>query len=227
MTPRPSPDGDNDRHFQLFGLTLDARLTVALVIGTLLLMLDYYNRFLPAETITGALRAKAIERLFYYLVVPLAIILLFRDRPSDYGFQLGDWRRGLAWVAGSFLVAVPLLYLAASSQSMVSYYGASQRSPAEVAVVAGLDLVGWEFFFRGFLLFTLARVVGPNAILLQAVPFALAHLGKPQVETLTTIFGGAYFGWIGWRTRSFVYPFLLHYLVNVFVVLVAIQLAAQ
>lgn len=227
MALKPSAPEPSDRQIQVFGLKLDARVTAALVVGTLLLMLDYYNRFLPAETITGALRAKAIERVFYYLVVPLGMILLFRDRPSEYGFQLGDWRRGLVWVGGSFLVALPLLYWAASSESMVSYYGASQRAPAEVVLVAGLDLVGWEFFFRGFLLFTLARLVGPNAILLQAVPFALAHLGKPQVETLTTIFGGAYFGWIGWRTRSFLYPFLLHYAVNVFVVLVAIQLAAQ
>ncbi|MGA9531597.1 MAG: CPBP family intramembrane glutamic endopeptidase [Anaerolineales bacterium] len=223
----PKRNGNQDRQFQLFGLQLDARLTAALVVGTLLLMLDYYNRFLPAETVPGAMRAKAIERVFYYLVVPLAMILLFRDRPSDYGFQIGNWRSGLAWAGGSFVIAVPLLYLAARSPSMVAYYGASQRPLAEVIVVAGLDLIGWEFFFRGFLLFTLARLVGPNAILLQAVPFALAHLGKPQVETLTTVFGGAYFGWIGWRTRSFVYPFLLHYAVNVFVVLVAIQLAAQ
>jgi membrane protease YdiL (CAAX protease family) len=223
----PTRSHKPDLSFQFFGLKLDARLTAALVVGTLLLMLDYYNRFLPAETVPGALRTKALERVFYYLVVPLAMILLFRDRPSDYGFQIGDWRSGLTWVAGSFIIAVPLLYLAARSPSMVAYYGASQRPTTEVVLVAGLDLIGWEFFFRGFLLFTLARLVGPNAILLQAVPFALAHLGKPQVETLTTVFGGAYFGWIGWRTRSFVYPFLLHFAVNVFVVLIAIQLAAQ
>jgi membrane protease YdiL (CAAX protease family) len=210
---------------RLFGLELDARLTVALVVGTMVLMLDYYNRFLPAGSAQAALRAKAVERIFYYLVVPLLIIAAFRDRPADYGLQWGDWRRGLLWVVGSFVAAAPFLYLAASTRSMIDYYSTVGRPPAEVAWVAGLDLVGWEFFFRGFLLFTLARVAGPNAILIQAVPFALAHLGKPQVETLTTIFGGAYFGWIGWRTRSFVYPFLLHYAVNVFVVLVAMSLA--
>ena len=38
----------------------------------------------------------------------------------------------------------------------------------------------------------------------------LAHLGKPAVETLTTVFGGYAFGWIAWRTRSFLYPVLIH-----------------
>ena len=61
-----------------------------------------------------------------------------------------------------------------------------------------LDLFGWEFFFRGFILFAYARKFGPHAIWLQAVPFALAHIGKPEVETLSTIFGG-FALWAGWH----------------------------
>ena len=57
-----------------------------------------------------------------------------------------------------------------------------------------LDLIGWEFFFRGWILFGYARKFGPEALWLHAVPFALAHIGKPEVETLSTIFGGFAFG---------------------------------
>ena len=52
---------------------------------------------------------------------------------------------------------------------------------------------------------------GAEALWLQAVPFAIAHIGKPEIETLSTIFGGFAFGWVAWRTRSFVYPFLIHW----------------
>ena len=84
-----------------------------------------------------------------------------------------------------------------------------------------LDLIGWEFFFRGFLLFTYARRFGADALWLQAVPFALAHIGKPSIETLSTIFGGFAFGWLAYRTRSFLYPFLVHWFISTFVILVA------
>lgn len=78
--------------------------------------------------------------------------------------------------------------------------------------ITAVDLFGWEFIWRGFMLFGLAKVLGPGpAIFLQAVPFAFMHLNKPELETLTTLFGGAGFAFIAWRTESFVYPFLIHW----------------
>ncbi len=67
------------------------------------------------------------------------------------------------------------------------------------------------------------RVIGPSAIIIQAVPFAMAHIGKPELETMTTVIGGAGFGWVAWRTKSFLYPFLIHWGLNVFVRLVAMS----
>jgi membrane protease YdiL (CAAX protease family) len=84
-----------------------------------------------------------------------------------------------------------------------------------------LDLFGWEFLFRGWLLFGYTRKFGPDALWLQAVPFALAHIGKPELETLSTIFGGFAFGWVAWRTKSFVYPLIIHWFVASFTILAA------
>ena len=84
-----------------------------------------------------------------------------------------------------------------------------------------LDLIGWEFFFRGWILFGYARKFGAEALWLQAVPFALAHIGKPEIETLSTIFGGFAFGWVAWRTRSFLYPFLIHWYIATLIILVS------
>jgi membrane protease YdiL (CAAX protease family) len=83
------------------------------------------------------------------------------------------------------------------------------------------DLFGWEFIFRGWILFGYARKFGPEALWLQAVPFAMAHIGKPPVETFSTIFGGFAFGWVAYRTKSFVYPLLIHWFVASFTILVA------
>ncbi len=208
--------------FNLLGLELDIRATLVVITSTLLLMVDHYHRFLPSETSSELLTAKAIERTVLYLIIPLLIIvLIFRDKPSKYGFSFGNWREGLLWTIGAIVVIAPLLYLSARTPAMIQYYTSSERSVGHVISISAFDLFSWEFLFRGFILFGLARVAGPNAVLLQAVPFALAHVGKPELETMSTIFGGAGFGFVAWRTRSFVYPWLIHCFVTIFVILVA------
>lgn len=208
--------------WNIAGLSLDVRATVILVLGTLLLTIDHYHLLLSPDVFGSVVRAKALERVIYYLIVPLLVITFaFRDRAAAYGLTVGDWKQGLKWTAVIILVALPILVVSARTPAMLDYYDKSGGSPAQVIINAALDLVGWEFFFRGFILFGLLRLVGPIAVVIQAVPFALAHLGKPELETLSTVFGGSLFGWVAWRSRSFIYPFLIHWAIYVTVVLVA------
>ena len=208
----------------ILGLKLDVRLNVVVFASTMLLLADEYHRILPADALGSSLRGSAADSLLYYLAIPVVIVvLLFRDSLRDYGFQLGDWRAGVKWTAGVLLVLSPLLFIAANTSDVQAYYAGSDRSTLDVIIVSGADLFGWEFLFRGFLLFGMYRVIGPSAILLQAVPFAMAHIGKPELETMTTLLGGAGFGWIAWRTKSFLYPFAIHWGLNVFVRLVAMS----
>jgi uncharacterized protein len=46
-------------------------------------------------------------------------------------------------------------------------------------------------------------------------------MGKPELETLSTIFGGFAFGWVAYRTKSFLYAFLIHWFISTFIILVA------
>ena len=191
-------------------LGLDREVAVVTVSSTLLLMVDAYHRLTPV---------KGYDRTILYLLVPLLIVLVvFRQGPSSFGFQLGDWKAGLILVAAGIIVSAPFLWLTARGGAMREYY---QQQIQGVPWNTLLDLFGWEFFFRGFILFAFARKFGANAIWLQAVPFALAHIGKPEIETLSTIFGGFALGWIAYRTRSFVYPFLLHWFLATFTIVVA------
>ncbi len=228
MTDTPS-DSQPDT-INLLGLRLPWKATLISVLSTLLLIEDHYydptTLFLPHERYGDFLRALAYEHLMIYLVVPLLVIgLIFRERPSDYGFQLGDWRTGLKWTLAACVTAAPILYFAGRTPAMVEYYQVRYNQPlGEVALTGAMELFGWEFFFRGFILFGLYRIAGPSAVVLQAVPFAMAHYGKPPLETLSTIFGGTAFGWLAWRTRSFVYPFLIHWFVMTFVAWVAVAL---
>ena len=167
-------------------LKFDRRILVITVLSTLLLMVDAYHR-LTAH--------KYLDRVLLYLVIPLfVIVLIFRESPARYGFGIGDWRAGLALTALGILLMAPVIwYLGTSDQGMLAYY---QSQVKGLPWTTFFDLIGWEFFFRGWILFGYARKFGPEALWLQAVPFALAHIGKPEVETLSTIFGGFALGWV-------------------------------
>ena len=190
-----------------FDLNFDREAVALTILSTLLLMVDYYERLTPS---------KELDRLGLYLLIPLLVIVLaFRKSPRDYGFQWGDWRAGLALTAIVIALAAPIIWVTVRSDAAIVDYYAKQWSAA-APLFTFLDLLGWEFFFRGFLLFGYARLFGSHALWLQAVPFALAHLSKPPVETYSTIFGGFLFGLVAWRTRSFVYPFLIHWFIATF-----------
>jgi membrane protease YdiL (CAAX protease family) len=103
-----------------------------------------------------------------------------------------------------------LIWLSRAGSPMQQYY-APLGAGLPLPLYTFLELFGWEFLFRGWILFGYARQFSGNALWLQAVPFAIAHFGKPEIETLSTIFGGFAFGWIAWRCRSFLYPFLIHW----------------
>jgi uncharacterized protein len=87
--------------------------------------------------------------------------------------------------------------------------------PYELAYIL-LYYLAWEFFFRGFLLFGLAKDFGAtNAILIQTISSCLIHLGKPESETLGSIAVGIVFGIIAIRTQSFIYVWILHFSIGV------------
>jgi len=198
------------------GVQFDLKLTLIIILSVILPVIDYYQ-----HRITGT---KAYDRLILYFVIPMAIIILiFRDSPVDFGFKIGNWRVGLMWTLIGCVGMAIILWFVARTPAMQRYYEAkAPESTLYLIYITAVDLFGWEFMWRGFLLFGLAAVLGPGpAIFLQAVPFAFMHLGKPEVETLSTIFGGAALGYVAWQSGSFLYPFLIHWFIASFTMLVA------
>lgn len=195
---------DRFRELSPAKLAINHEQVLVTIASTMLLMVDEYRRLTPFYY---------LDRVLLYLVGPLAVIILIQRKPaSDYGFKWGNWRMGLVLTAGGMLLMTPvILYLAREVSAMQAYYQHDQNW--WIAGEIFLDLIGWEFFFRGWILFSYAKKYGPDALWLQAVPFALAHIGKPELETLSTIFGGFTFGWVAWRTQSFIYPLLIHWFI--------------
>lgn len=198
------------------GIEFDLKLSLLIILSTILPMLDYYD-----NRLTGSVLA---DRVLLYLVAPLlVIVLVLRESPAGYGFRPGNWRVGLLYTVAGCVGMALILWFVARTPAMQDYY--AKRTPAGVPALlatTGVYFFVWEFMWRGFLLFGLASVLGPGpAILLQAVPFAFMHLNKPELETLSTIFGGIAFGFVAWQSGSFFYPFLIHWFIAAFTMLIA------
>ncbi len=215
----PANAGDL-RSMAVLGLKLPVRATVAVVTVTMILLLDYHGRVDGlVEAVLGpfgpgvadAQRLRSLGRLVLEGMIPLVMIaLVLRDKPSRYGLRLGDWRAGLAIGFAGCAVMTPIVLALVRLPAFAGYYAPQATAPLDVVLTTGLEVIPAEFFYRGFLLFALLRVAGPIAVVIATLPFAFAHLGKPEVETLSTLFGGLLYGWLDWRTGSVLWSGLAH-----------------
>ena len=203
------------RILNIGGLRLPLRETVVVLVTTFVLLIDYYH---PLTLPVGPDLSQGIWRAVLFLVVPLVTLLLLGERPAEYGLRPGAWRAGLVLLLIGMVVVTPIVFAVSGLPDFAAYYHRdAARLPATIAGNA-VDVLAAEFLFRGFLMWTLIRVAGPMGVVLATFPFVFTHLGKPELETLSTFFGGLGFGWIAWRTRSVLYGALLHvYLISLIV----------
>jgi len=231
---KPAPAEEKRPEITVGGVSVDRNFMIMIVVGTLVPMLHYYGHD-PIHALANYMESGvtkkstlAYDRLFYYFVVPvLTIVLVFRENPLKYGLGLGKWREGLVWLLVVCPIMTVILWFLVRGSDMAEWYvRRGNESLAYMTWLQCVELFGWEFMWRGFWLFGMARVIGAGpAILVQAVPFALLHLGKPEVETLTTIFGGTGFGFVAWRCQSFLYAWLIHCYILVVTILIALSVA--
>ena len=67
-----------------------------------------------------------------------------------------------------------------------------------------------EFFFRGFMIQPLRRIMGSSAVFAMMIPYVMIHIGKPMIECFAAIIAGIVLGTLALRTRSIWAGFLIH-----------------
>jgi membrane protease YdiL (CAAX protease family) len=158
--------------------------------------------------------------LVYYAAVPLLVIVIFlRRNPLDFGLRFGNVRTWGFHTVVACLVSLPILYVASRNPVLHSYYLIENFSLWRYSLVTVLSLLASEFFLRGFLLFGLKDKLKEGSILIQMVPFVLLHFGKPEIETVSTILTGLYFGYVAYRGNSYWPAFIIHLFINISFVL--------
>lgn len=158
--------------------------------------------------------------LLAYLVCPALILVLLRENPLRNGLGIGNWRTGLTL---TFLASIAVLiscFFFAKVPEMAHYYSAPRWVACNERAILLAEgrrigqLVGWEFLFRGFLLFPLKTSIGPAANLIQATLCAVAHAKKPLVELYGSFPFALLLGYLAGRAHSIWYGVFIHWLLG-------------
>jgi membrane protease YdiL (CAAX protease family) len=171
---------------------------------------------------TAALYVFCSSFVLFGLVPILIIKFIFKESLSSYGIQKGNFEFG--WKAVALLGPVFVLSAYPSSfmpDFLAEYpiFPGAGSSPGVFLAHAFSYLffyLGWEMYFRGFMQFGLRASFGDwNSILIQVLASCLVHIGKPAVETYSSILGGLVWGILAFRTRSIFYGLMIHWLLGV------------
>jgi membrane protease YdiL (CAAX protease family) len=156
-------------------------------------------------------------RVIGYVVMPTVFILCWpRERVRDYHVSFHHFFKHLWIYVFLFLCVLPAVLYASTTiafRHTYPFYRLANRSHTDLWIWESLyaaQFVALEFFFRGFILRGLRRVMGSNAVFVMIVPYCMIHYGKPLPETLGAIFAGLILGTMAIRTKSIWGGVLIH-----------------
>ncbi|UCG92900.1 MAG: CPBP family intramembrane metalloprotease [candidate division WOR-3 bacterium] len=198
---------------------LDLETTIIIIYSTFILLLGIYLRrmhlLLPRQIF--------LDRLIFlgilYTASPFVLFFIFKHKPKDFGISLGHVKKWAKESLVLYLIMAVILFFAFQFTNLKFAYPLYRRAAQRTDIfliyqaIKLFHMFSWEFFFRGFMLFSLEKKVGKLSILIQTIPFAIMHYRKPQLEAYGSIFAGIFLGILGLRARSFLPCALLHFFV--------------
>jgi hypothetical protein len=159
---------------------------------------------------------------FMFLIPVISIKFVFKKKLSDFGFTLGDKKFGILTSAIFFAFMFVIVMIVSSSIEFKVAYpqgGEALRNNYQLLFLYELCILvymlGWEFLWRGYMLFGLKEKLGLYTIFIQMIPFFILHKGKPEIELFASILAGIILGVQALRSRSFIYSWILHWMVMV------------
>ncbi len=164
----------------------------------------------------------SLSCLIGFLFIPCCLLWLQKKSVRDYGFSSRGFFSHISIYLGLFALMLPLIYLAAQEPHFRDTYPFIPQAKLtwrlflvwEIAYV--LQFFCLEFFFRGFLLFTLEKHMQKFiAIAVMIVPYVMIHFHKPIFETFGAVVAGLVLGFLSLRYRSWLGGAVLHGMVAV------------
>jgi len=170
---------------------------------------SWFSTRAPRET-RKTIFLNRVFGFFCYGVIPAATAQTVLSHPPEYYGLIFSGSPGMLWwLAGAVPVMVLIGFLANRSTEGTDMYPQVRIKQWNAALILEnaiswmLYLTGYEFFFRGFLLFGSLEVLDIwSAIALNAVIYALMHLHKNLRETIGSVPFGGLLALAAWQTGS-------------------------
>ena len=151
-----------------------------------------------------------------FILAILIIKFVIKEDLKDYGLQAGDYKAGLIISAIFLGVMLVIIWFVSATPDFAAKYPhlqSTKNSWRDFYIYESgmmLYMIGWEFIWRGFMLFGLKEKFGYYSVLIQMIPFVILHNGKPIAETFGAIAGGIALGMLAFRTNSIYYCVFSH-----------------
>ena len=171
----------------------------------------------------ASIRATLVEKTngFVFLgVIPGIIAFIwFGKPPAEYGLNLdfGGNPETIYWIVGLACVIWPANYFSSKNPKHHEHYPQIRKAEWSKGLLAkhlggwALYLFGYEFLFRGILLFASVPILGVwGAIMLNVSLYSVTHLPKGAGETFGAIPLGLLLSWITLRTGNIWVAFFVH-----------------
>lgn len=158
-----------------------------------------------------------------FLLIPVMIVkFVLKYDPLMFGFSTKDFFKHMRIYLGLYIFMIPLIYMAFLRPEFSTLYpfipSVKQSLPDfliwEAAYI--LQFFCLEFFFRGYILYTLEKHMNRwLAIAVMVVPYTMIHFHKPPLECIGAIFAGFVLGHLSLKYRTWLGGAVLHSLVAV------------
>jgi hypothetical protein len=181
----------------------------------------YYDHF-GTDKLNSRIYWFLADGVIMFLVPAILIKTVLREKLSDFGFKLGDVRFGMTTSLIFLAVMLVVVFIVSGTKEFLSAYPQGGKKAGESIPTFMLYelcilvyMLGWEFFWRGYMLFGLKPKFGYYSVFIQMIPFFILHKGKPDLELFASIIAGLILGLQAIRCGSFIYAWILHWLVMV------------
>jgi membrane protease YdiL (CAAX protease family) len=155
--------------------------------------------------------------VLFGLVPTLVILLVFQMPVNNFGSNTDNLAKSIIWWTPAVLLVVAINYFASRNTNNLSQYPQIRVKQwnSGLITLSALSwiayLAGYEFLFRGFLLFSCLGSFGFwPAIIINICLYSLAHLPKGYRETIGSIFLGFIMSYSTLSLGSIWFALLVH-----------------
>jgi uncharacterized protein len=139
-------------------------------------------------------------------LLPLIFNACFSLKDKQIGLGKTDLKQAFKIYFPLIIIMLPVLWIACGQKSFYQFYPLYKPTTLKMFFLYELiyltQFVSIEFFFRGFGLFRLEKIVPGFAIYIMVIPYSLVHIHKPFGEAAGSIVAGLVLGHLALKSKS-------------------------